>query len=357
MERRKWISEARLAEFIGLTQLLPGPSSSQTGFLIGISRGGILGGIAAWLGFTLPSAILMIFFAMGANHPQGKLIAGALHGLQVAALAVLATAGFRMFRTLCPDLERALIAIAAATFVFFQGGAWAQIGAIVSGGLIGAMVCSSPGLPVEEDDPLPISRWSGVTALTLFFMFLLVVEAGRFPGVEQARAFYRTGALVFGGGHVVLPLLEQSVVRPGWVNESDFLAGYGAVQALPGPLFTFSAYLGYVSRVGLHGMAGATLCLFAIFLPGLLLAVVIAPFWGRLRSLRYTRSGLAGVNAAVVGLLITALVHAGLSGALASYWDCGLALAAFLVLSRTRVSPVIVVLGVAAVSAGVGLIA
>ncbi len=356
MVRRKWISETTLAEFIGLTQLLPGPSSSQTGFLIGISRGGILGGVAAWLGFTLPSAILMILFAMGVRHAHGTALAAALHGLQVAAVAVVATAVLRMFRTLCPDVPRALIACAAAVLVLLRGGALAQIGAIVGGGLIGALLFHQSAEPALDDDPLPVSRRSALIALIVFAALLAGVEFVAFPGSLQARAFYRTGALVFGGGHVVLPLLEEAVVRPGWVDENDFLAGYGAAQALPGPLFTFAAYLGYVSRAGMSGLPGALLSLFAIFLPGLLLAVVAAPFWGHWRQLRRARAILAGVNAAVVGLLMTALFHAGRSGALATYWDAALAILAFLVLVRTRVSPVIVVALTAAASVGVALL-
>ncbi len=354
--RRRWLSEATLAEFIGLTQLLPGPSSSQTGFLIGISRGGIMGGLAAWLGFTLPSAVLMILFAMGASRAQGKIWIGALHGLQVAAVAVVATAVLRMFRTLCPDLARALIAMAAAAFVLFRNGAVAQIGAIVAGGIFGALLFQRVPAATDETNLLPVSKRGAFIALGVFVTILACVEFANFPGVAQARAFYRTGALVFGGGHVVLPLLEQAVVRPGWVTENDFLAGYGAVQALPGPLFTFSAFLGYSSRVPPNGVPGAILCLAAIFLPGLLLAIAIAPFWGQWRRLRRAQAVLAGVNAAVVGMLITALIHAGLSGSLATYWDSALAIAGFLALVRTRLSPVIVVLASAAISASLAVL-
>lgn len=298
----------------------------------------------------------MILFAMGVRHAHGTALAAALHGLQVAAVAVVATAVLRMFRTLCPDVPRALIACAAAVLVLLRGGALAQIGAIVGGGLIGALLFHQSAEPALDDDPLPVSRRSALIALIVFAALLAGVEFVAFPGSLQARAFYRTGALVFGGGHVVLPLLEEAVVRPGWVDENDFLAGYGAAQALPGPLFTFAAYLGYVSRAGMSGLPGALLSLFAIFLPGLLLAIVAAPFWGHWRQLRRARAILAGVNAAVVGLLMTALFHAGRSGALATYWDAALALLAFLVLVRTRVSPVIVVALTAAASVGVALL-
>ncbi len=335
---------------LGLTQLLPGPSSSQTGFLIGIARGGLRGGAGAWLGFTLPSAVLMVLFAMGVSHAQGTLMRGALHGLQLAAVPVVATAVLRMFRTLCPDGERALIAIGTAALLFFRGGPLAQMGAIAGGACFGFLRFDRLVNAVEGPNTLPISRRASLTALGVFALLLAAVELIPFPGAAQVRAFYRTGALVFGGGHVVLPLLEQSVVRPGWVSESDFLAGYGAVQTLPGPLFTFSAYLGFVSRAIPNGFPGAVACLCALFAPGLLLAIGIAPFWGHWRQYRGARAALAGVNAAVVGLLVTALLHAGMSGVIANYWDGALAVAGFLVLVRTRISPVIVVLATAAAS-------
>jgi chromate transporter len=324
-----------------LTQLLPGPSSSQTSFLIGLARRGIPGGLAAWLGFTLPSAILMVVFAVGVRHVHGRAAEGALHGLQVAAVAVIANAVLSMFRRLCPDLIRAFIAFAAAAFVLYSAGSVSQIAVVLAGAAIGSFVVPEASIQGVDNELLVVSYRTAAIALVLF---VLMFAAAEFQPL--LLAFYRTGSLVFGGGHIVLPLLEQAVVRPGWVSESDFLAGYGAVQALPGPMFTFAAYLGYVSRISPNGMAGALLCLIAIFLPGLLLAVVAAPFWQRLRRLKRARSLIAGVNAAVVGLLISALVHAGLSGALRTYVDAAFGITGLVVLARTRVSPVVVVLSI-----------
>lgn len=346
MERRRWLTEAALTEFIALTQLLPGPSSSQTGFLIGIARGGILGGIAAWLGFTLPSAVIMVLFAAGVRRAHGPLIEGALHGLQVAAIAVVASAVLAMFRRLCPDWPRALIASIAAALVLFLGGSAIQIAVILGGAILGWAVLRIPPADREEENPLPVSHAAAAAALMLFAALFVALEFA-LPGAPLLRAFYRTGALVFGGGHVVLPLLDQAVVRPGWVNANDFLAGYGAAQTIPGPLFTFAAYLGYVSRVPPHGLAGAVLCLLAIFLPGLLLAIAAAPFWRWLRARNGARAAIAGVNAAVVGLLASALAHAGLSGAVRTWLDILFAAAGFLALARTRISPVAVVLAIA----------
>ncbi len=353
--RRQWISEIALAELIGLTQLLPGPSSSQTGFYIGIVRGGLAGGVWAWLGFTLPSAILMIIFAAGVTRAHGAGSRGAMHGLAVAAVAVVANAVLSMFRRLCPDLIRALIAAAAAAVVTASGGSWSQIGAIVAGGAIGWLVLPEPEMPASENDLLRVSRSVAVIALALFVGIFATLgfwaRLGADRGGQLLYAFYRTGALVFGGGHVVLPLLEQAVVRPGWINQSDFLAGYGAAQALPGPLFTFSAFLGFVSRIPPSGAWGAALSVIALFLPGLLLALAITPFWRRLRRVERAGSMMAGVNASVVGLLASALVHAGVSGAVANYLDAALAVLGFILLVKTRVSPVLVVLGIAAASA------
>ncbi len=347
VERRRWLGEVTLGEFIGLTQLLPGPSSSQTSFLIGVSRAGIPGGVAAWLGFTLPSAMLMILFAAGVRQVHGRVALGALHGLQVAAVAVIANAVISMFRRLCPDLTRAAIAVLAAAFVLFFAGSVSQIGVVIVGGVVGWFLLPEASIQGWSENLLLVSHRAAAISLALFAAVFLLLQFQP----PLLLAFYRTGSLVFGGGHVVLPLLEQSVVRPGWINENDFLDGYGAVQALPGPLFTFAAYLGYVARVSPNGLPGALLCLVAIFLPGLLLALAAAPFWQRLRNFRRARSLLAGVNAAVVGLLISALVHAAVSGALRNYFDGALAAAGLLLLARTRLSPVIVVLATSLISA------
>ncbi len=364
IERRGWLSEATLSEFLGLTQLLPGPSSSQTGFLIGLGRGGLLGGVAAWLGFTLPSAVLMTLFAAGVKHAHGPAADGALRGLGIAAVAVVANAVMGMFLALCPDWPRRALALAAAVFVFLNSGGLAQIAALLVGAVVGWGVIRSKARVDANDNPLPVSRVTAAVCLILFgviFASLEIAAQSGSPNVRLLDAFYRTGSLVFGGGHVVLPLLNEAVVRPGWVTPADFLAGYGAAQTIPGPLFTFAAYLGFTSLTPLHGVGGAVLCLLCIFLPGLLLAAAAAPFWSWLRRHEAVQFALSGVNAVVVGLLLSALFHAALqvmtSGGVQNAVAVVLALIGFVALWKTRVSPVIVVLATAAVSAIYGMIA
>lgn len=253
VERRRWLDEREFADLVGLCQFLPGPASSQTGFAIGLMRGGYLGGLAVWIGFTLPSAMLLILFAYGAGSIAGSFVgAGLLHGLKLVAVAIVAQAVWGMARSLCPDRPRASIATAAAILVLFAPSSLGQIGAIVTGGLAGLALCrTAPGsAPIVIPEPLgiPVSRAVAVTCLALFAALLVLPPLVRnpWPGVALFDAFYRSGALVFGGGHVVLPLLRDAVVTPGWVSNDAFLAGYGAAQAAPGPLFTFAAYLGAV---------------------------------------------------------------------------------------------------------------
>jgi chromate transporter len=359
IERRGWITESTFCEFLGLTQLLPGPSSSQTGFLIGISRGGLLGGAAAWLGFTLPSFILMTAFAAGVKHATGPAAAGALRGLEIAAVAVVANAVLSMFRSLCPDWPRRVLAIIAAVFLSFNGGGFAEVAALLTGALAGWLLIRSSARMSADDDPLPVSHHAAAICLGLFGAVFVGLEiaarASRSPNLQLLDAFYRTGSLVFGGGHVVLPLLNEAVVRPGWVTPADFLAGYGAAQTIPGPLFTFAAYLGFAAGTDLHGIPGALLCTLCIFLPGLLLAAAAAPFWSWLRRHKSAQFAVSGVNAVVVGLLFSALFHAIFSnmdgGAIRGISDILLAMAAFCMLISTRVSPVIVVLAVACAEA------
>jgi chromate transporter len=351
IERRKWITESTFSEFLGLTQLLPGPSSSQTGFLIGISRGGLLGGVAAWLGFTLPSAILMMAFAAGVKHATGPIAAGALRGLEIAAVAVVANAVISMFQRLCPDWPRRVLAVLAAVFLSINGSGLAEVAALMAGALAGWLLIR-PGAPLSaDDDPLPVSRMAAAICLGLFGSLFAGLEIAahtvRSASVQLLDAFYRTGSLVFGGGHVVLPLLNEAVVRPGWVSPVDFLAGYGAAQTIPGPLFTFATYLGFVAHTDLHGIPGALLGTLCIFLPGLLLAAAAAPFWSWLRRHDSAQFAVAGVNAVVVGLLFSALFHAIFSKnegvLLRGIPEIVLVVTAFCVLISTRLSPVIVV--------------
>ena len=344
VRRRGWIDEAGYADLVALCQFLPGPASSQVGFALGILRsGGLAGGLAAFAGFTLPSALILILVAQGAGMASGPLGAGLLHGLKLVAVAVVAQAVWGMARTLAPDRTRAGIALAALWLVVLAPTALGQVAAIGLGALAGLVLCrgEAPG-PVGAL-AVPISRRTGIAALALFGLLLvgLPISSGLVPGRGLAilEAFYRAGALVFGGGHVVLPLLKEGLVDPGWVSPDAFLAGYGAAQAVPGPLFTFAAYLGAV----LGGPLVAILALGAIFLPGLLLVTGALPFWDGLRRMPLAQAALRGGNAAVVGLLAAALYDPVWTGAIANARDLALAATAFGLLTVGGVAPWIVV--------------
>ena len=354
VERRRWLSEAAYADLMALCQLLPGPASSQVGFAVGLSRGGLLGGVAAWLGFTLPSAVAMVLFAQGAAALTGPLSAGMLHGLQVAAVAVVAQAVWSMAVSLCPDRPRATIAVVATLIVTAAPTAIGQIAAILAGAAAGAWLCREvPAADRSARLSIPVPRSLAVAALAVFALLLigLPIAAAVSPGpaLAMATAFYRAGALVFGGGHVVLPLLHASVVEPGWVSEDAFLSGYGAAQAVPGPLFTFAAYLGAM----MTGWVGAALCLVAIFLPGLLLVVGVLPFWASLGRGALMRASLRGVNAAVVGVLLGALYDPVWTKGIGGPADFALALVAFALLVIWKAPPWLVVLVSAAGGAAV----
>lgn len=340
-----------------LTQLLPGPASSQTGFFIGTLRAGLAGGFAAWLGFTLPSAVLMVLFAAGVRRFNGPLFEAALHGLQLAAIAVVADAVLRMARVLCPDLPRAAMALLATLLVWAASGSLAQILAILLGAVLGALFLPPPHAANRNSD-LPVTRGQAMACFALFAVLFAALELApeRFTDVRLPRAFYQTGSLVFGGGHVVLPLLDQAVVRPGWVDPKDFLAGYGAAQAIPGPLFSFAGYLGFVAKIRPNGVLGAVLCIIALFLPGLLLGAAAAPFWLAVRKHDRARSMLAGVNAAVVGLLLVALVRAATSGIYQGASGYAITALAFAALLSRRVSPVVVVLTSSALAMAMAVI-
>src|ERR1700687_1548538 len=275
--RRRWLDEQAYADLVGLCQFLPCPASSQGGFSIGLMRAGYRGGLAAWTGFTLPSAIALVLFAYGAGALGGPPGVGLLHGLKLVAVAIVAQAVSGMARTLCPDRERATIALVAALILLFSSSSVAQIATIVLGGIAGAWFCRIPAQPLTGHLAVPVSRRVGLAALTAFFALLAGLPVLRDLGTSQPialfEAFYRSGALVFGGGHVVLPLLREAFVGPGWVSDDTFLAGYGAAQAVPGPLFTFAAYLGVVADTSPRGVAGAVLGLIGIFLPGMLILV------------------------------------------------------------------------------------
>lgn len=345
--RRRWLNERAYADLVGLCQFLPGPASSQVGFSIGLMRAGYAGGFAAWAGFTLPSALILVLFAYGANALAGPTGAGLLHGLKLVAVAIVAQAVWGMARTLCPDRTRASIAVTAALIVLFAISPLAQIAAIVLGGLAGLWLCRSVQTSDGEHITLPVSHRAGIVALALFLalLFGLPVLAchGAPEGVSLFDAFYRSGALVFGGGHVVLPSLHEAFVTSGWVSDDTFLAGYGAAQAVPGPLFTFAAYLGAVVGQSPHGVAGAAFGLFGIFLPGILVLIGALPFWDTFCSQRAVQATMRGVNAAVVGLLGAALYTPVWTSAVRSAADFGIVLVGFVLLTVWRAPPLVVV--------------
>jgi chromate transporter len=345
--RRRWLDEKTYADLVALCQFLPGPASSQVGIAIGLSRAGYAGAFAAWIGFTMPSAIALVLFAYGLTALGDTLGSGWLHGLKVAAVAVVAQAVLLMMRSLAPDRQRATLAVAAAALVLAVPSAFGQIAAIVIGGIIGVTLLRSAAPENHVSLPHPVSRTAGMLALVVFFALLLGLPllAAAFPNQSIAlfEAFYRAGSLVFGGGHVVLPLLQAAVVPPGWVTDDAFLAGYGAAQAVPGPLFTFAAYLGAVMGPQPNGWIGATLCLVAVFVPSFLLVIGALPFWEDFRRHASAQAALRGVNAAVVGLLLAALYHPVWTAGITSAGDFALAAAAFLLLFMWQTPPWLVV--------------
>jgi chromate transporter len=347
--RRRWLDEQAFVDLVALCQFLPGPASSQTGFSIGLIRAGYGGALAAWCGFTLPSAIIMVLFAYGASALSGSAGAGLLHGLKLVAVAIVAQAVSGMARTLCPDRQRASIAVLSALLILFSTSSIAQIAAIVLGGLLGLWLCAGAlPPPAEGRIRIPVSRPVGLMCLAVFFVLLIglpiVQKLGGSSGVALFDAFYRSGALVFGGGHVVLPLLREAFVTPGWISDDAFLAGYGAAQAVPGPLFTFAAYLGAVVSPTPHGIAGAALGLFGIFLPGMLVLLGTLPFWDSFRQRGDAQAVMRGVNAAVVGLLGAALYNPLWTTSVKSPGDFGLALVGFVLLTVWRAPPLLVVI-------------
>ena len=354
VQRRRWLDEGSYADIVALCQFLPGPASSQVAVSLGLLRAGLPGGLAAWCGFSLPSALALIAFAYGVGALGDLNHAAWLHGLKIVAVAVVAQAVWGMARTLAPDRARASIAVGAALLALGVPSAAGQVGAIAAGALIGWR-----WLPVAAAQPAATLGFTlphriAVGALVAFAVLLaglpLAAAGGSHP-VRVFDAFYRSGALVFGGGHVVLPLLQRAVVPPGWVGNDAFLAGYGAAQAVPGPLFTFSAYLGAVMAPAPRGWLGGLFCLVAIYLPSFLLLVGILPYWDRLRGRAGVQAALRGVNAAVVGLLLAALYTPVWTSAIQGTRDFALLLLAVLALALWRVPPWLVVLGGAAAAA------
>lgn len=357
VERRRWLSDEAYADLVALCQFLPGPASSQVAIGLGIGRAGVLGGLAAWLGFTLPSALALIAFAFGVSASGDVSGAGWLRGLKIVAVAVVANTVWGMARKLAPDRQRQTVAVAAAIVALAWPTSLGQVVVIALGGLVGWLLLRGAPLTVRNAGSFPFGRRTGAALLALFFVLLVAMPVlrevtGSFA-VAVADSFYRAGSLVFGGGHVVLPLLQAEVVPPGWVDNETFIAGYGAAQAVPGPLFTFAAYLGAVMRPGLAGVGTALLALVAIFAPSFLLLMGVLPFWDRLRAMGPVQAGLRGVNAAVVGILLAALYQPVFTSAIFTAGDLAIALGAFLVLAVWRWPPWLVVALSAAVAAAV----
>jgi chromate transporter len=357
--RRKWLDDAAYADLVALCQFLPGPASSQVGFALGMRRAGWPGAVAAFVAFTLPSALLLVIFAVTAARFAGPIGSGALNGLKIVAVAIVAQAVLGMARTLCPDRERAAIAVGAVFMLAVLPGAPGMIGAITLGGLAGLALGRGSGTAGGGIVALPVSRAGASGALVAFAALLVLLPL--FAGLSQTMAifdgFYRAGALVFGGGHVVLPLLQAEVVQPGWVTQEVFLAGYGAAQAVPGPLFTFAAYLGAVSGPAPNGVAGAALALVAVFLPGFLILTGVLPFWDRFRRMEPAQSLMQGANAAVVGILGAALYSPVFTGAIGDLRDFALVLASFVLLVAWKAPPWAVVIFAAAGGVGLALAA
>jgi chromate transporter len=348
--RRKWLSEAAYADLVALAQFLPGPASSQTGFALGMLRGGLAGGIAAWIGFTMPSAVVMVLAAYGVDVALGGTGAGIVHGLKLVAVAVVAQAVWGMAGSMVPDRRRADIAMAAAMVMLLLPSALTQVGVILAGAALGLALCRDGAGVGSAPLGIAVGRGAALAALALFFVLLvgLPVVASLGHGLALAEAGYRAGALVFGGGHVVLPLLERSFVPSGWVSADTFLAGYAVAQAVPGPLFTFGAFLGAAQG----GVAGGVVVLVAIFLPGLLLMYGALPFWDGLRRRPEAQAALRGVNAAVVGILLAALFDPIWLSTVRAPADFAIALAAFAALVLWKV-PVWLVVAATAVAGAV----
>jgi chromate transporter len=346
VKQRKWLSPDEYAGLLALCQLVPGPASSQLGFLIGLRRAGWAGALAAWAGFTLPSALALFAFALLAPEMQGPTLNAVVHGLKLVAVAVVAQAVWSMAHRLCPDRPRTGIALVSAILLLLISNPGVQILILAVGAAGGALLCrniaAAPSLPM-----MPVTMRTGAVALTVFLLLLigmpLAAHAAPHTLLDLASIFYRAGALVFGGGHVVLPLLRDALVPQGWLSDNTFLAGYGAAQAIPGPLFTFSAYLGAIVAPAGEAVPWAIVALVFMFLPGLLIALAGLPLWSWLGHHPAARAALAGIKAAVVGLLGAALYNPIWVSAIDGNRDVAIAITGFLLLERWRIPPLVVV--------------
>lgn len=347
VQRRGWLDERSYADLVALCQFLPGPASSQVGLAVGLLRGSYRGAVAAWAGFTLPSAIVLTLFAIGIRLWGDTLPSAALQGLKIVAVAVVAQAVWGMGRTLCTDRLRIGISLVAAITLLLLPSAWSQVTVIVLAGLLGLWLFRSDPAPPPSSLKIAIGKRHGTLLLMLFFALLIALpilaQTSSASLLAKVDAFYRTGALVFGGGHVVLPLLQAEVVPTGWVDKDTFLAGYGAAQAVPGPLFTFAAFLGASMNGSPSGWLGAAVCLLAVFAPSFLLVIGALPFWQQLRQSARTQAALGGVNAAVVGLLLAALYDPVWTSAIRNPTDFAAALLALVALMFWRLPPWLVV--------------
>ena len=347
--RRKWLTENSYADLIALCQFLPGPASSQVGIAIGLSRAGYAGALAAWTGFTLPSAIVLMLFAIGISSYGDIVPLGVLHGLKVAAVAVVAQAVWGMGKNLCTDIARISIMALAACFVLLVPSALAQVSVIAIAAIIGLLWFKPEKVMAHDPLPITVRRRTGLVWLFLFFSLLigLPLLTALYPSqtLSMVDTFFRAGSLVFGGGHVVLPLLQAEIVPAGWISNDTFLAGYGATQAVPGPLFTFAAFLGSSMNQAPSGWLGGMICLIAIFAPSFLLVMGVLPFWESLRQNLRTRAALSGINAAVVGLLLAALYQPVWTSAIIEAKDFGLALVALIALMFWKFPAWLVVIG------------
>ncbi|WP_153010572.1 chromate efflux transporter [Falsirhodobacter sp. alg1] len=347
--RRKWLTEENYADLLALCQFLPGPASSQLGFALGLLRAGWGGAIAAFLAFTLPSAVLLTALALAAVHLDGDVAHGLIHGLKIVAVAIVAQAVWGMARTLCPDATRAAIALSSMALITLLPGSFGMMAAIGLGGLAGMALCGASGGQMHQMH-IPVGKGVGITALACFtFLFaVLPIMSSSGQGFAMIDGFYRAGALVFGGGHVVLPLLEAETVARGWISSDTFITGYGLAQAVPGPLFTFAAWLGAAGGSAPNGILGAMIALIALFAPGFLLLIAALPFWGQLRARPHAQTAMQGANAAVVGILGLALYDPVFLGGINGRVDIVLAAICFVALVRWRIPPWAVVAGAAA---------
>ncbi|HEY0801030.1 MAG TPA: chromate efflux transporter [Steroidobacteraceae bacterium] len=358
VQQRRWMTHEQYGGLVGLCQILPGPTSSQVGFAIGLHRAGWAGAFAAWLGFTLPSAVLLYVCAVLATNLNGAGAHSVLHGLQLVAVAVVAQAVWNMARNLCRDRTTAGIALIAACLLLTIRSPTAQLAVLAAGAVAGLVWCREIGLE-SAHLAIAISSAAAWTALAMFACLLVILPALAlmFPHgvVALADIFYRTGALVFGGGHVVLPLLRDALVPTGWISDDRFLAGYGIAQAVPGPLFSFAAYVGASTGNVRPPAWGACVALLSIFLPGMLVTIAGLAFWGRVLRHARLRAALSGINAAVVGILAAALYNPVWKTAVHGWIDIAIAIFGLLLLARWRVAPIAVVVLTVTCSIAAGL--